>query len=312
MLPAAKRQRQDDGLVSAHAPAYGHPRHMNYAPVHPACLVQPQWSLGPPPMMHAPPMAHGLPDAAFVPPQPPQQPVHPAAQHATDLWIAKIGSLDVSVVRELLLWGTTYDRPLCEAVGLEYGRHCEEERVRQQREATRVISFDYLSKSAWHALNTKYASSSGSEEYESSWDAKQEVTDAIEAIREQVKPESSFGTKKNALETLRKIGKSICLAPDTLGHEVVKQFQSDDCLEDAMKEILQTMTAEERIDIAKSTDAKGQFMDKMDELVGLADGYCIFEALTEIVRMLEGGAEDSESGSGGDESEAEDGDAHDD
>jgi hypothetical protein len=89
----------------------------------------------------------------------------------------------------------------------------------------------------------------------------------VKSIRRQAHADTSFGTRKSALETLRKIGKSIVLAPSTLGHEVLKQMQEDATLPEAMLAILASMTVEERLAAAHSADEKGSLLQKMQEFL---------------------------------------------
>ena len=53
---------------------------------------------------------------------------------------------------------------------------------------------------------------SGSHAYDMSGDAEEEICGYISSIRKECLASSSFETKKNALEALRKIGKSLCLS----------------------------------------------------------------------------------------------------
>lgn len=151
-----------------------------------------------------------------------------------------------------------------------------------------VIDFSNYSGSAWYALNKKYKSSKGSVEYENSWAAVSEVKDCVESIRRQaIVLDSSFGTKKSALETLRKIGKSVTLAPSRLGSEVIKQFQYEDCVEDTMKAILLGISEDDIKKVAQAADEKGMFVDKVDELQASAAGLCIMEGLEEVLNILD-------------------------
>ena len=82
------------------------------------------------------------------------------------------------------------------------------------REQKKTINFDHYSKSVWKELNIRHARKSGSHQYEAAGDAYNCALEAISDIEGKVKPHSSFQTKKSAMETLRKIGKTICLADD--------------------------------------------------------------------------------------------------
>jgi hypothetical protein len=148
----------------------------------------------------------------------------------------------------------------------------------------RAIDFDHYSKSAWKALNVTYARLSGSNQYEIAGEAMSQITDCIEAINKATPEHASFGTKKSALETLRKIGKSIALGnADVLGHEVQKQFQWDHSLETTMLRIAESMSVEER-----NKFMTAEFEDKLLELERLGDDHCIFESLKDVRLALLG------------------------
>ncbi|MCJ1391275.1 hypothetical protein MMC18_004138 [Xylographa bjoerkii] len=168
------------------------------------------------------------------------------------------------------------------------------ERVTAQNDAhaesARVIDFDHYSKTAWRAINLQYKSMKGSYQYNASCGVQDDVVGCIEDIRKQCPAGVSYGTKKSALETLRKIGKTVCLSGgDVIGHEVQKGFHMETCLEDTM----------------------GTLGGRMEELVELSKGHCVFETLDEVVALLEGTkgeprtSEDSDDDEEGSENESE-------
>ena len=134
-----------------------------------------------------------------------------------------------------------------------------------------------------------YSRLSGSKQYDASFDASASVVGCINQIVKRSPKEASLGTKKSALETLRKIGKSICLSgTSTLGHEVRKTFQYDTCLTDAMYNILKTMSVEEREkELMHAPEGEKNWYEKVCELVKLAKGYCVFEGLADVVEIVE-------------------------
>ncbi|TID18417.1 hypothetical protein E2P81_ATG06340 [Venturia nashicola] len=85
-----------------------------------------------------------------------------------------------------------------------------------------------------------------SEQYEPSFEVAYAVEREIESIAHQVKEDSSWGTKKSAMETMRNIAKTICLSGDCNGSEVRKQFQHGDALTEAMLHVLVCMSTDER------------------------------------------------------------------
>jgi len=166
------------------------------------------------------------------------------------------------------------------------------------REARRVINFDPYSKSVWHSLNRQYSSMRGSKQYDIAFDVADGIQNTIKKISDEAsKPHASYGTKKSGMETLRKIGKTICLSStDVVGHEVQKQFGFDDSLECAMMDILTSMTGLERETLASENDGRSSFLQKMEELRDLAAEYCLFEKMEDAIIILanEGSGEEEE------------------
>ena len=178
-------------------------------------------------------------------------------------------------------------------------------------ERARVISFDYLSKSAWKTLNVEYSRLSGSHQYQKAGEAEREVARCIKTIRRGCPIEASLGTKRNGLETLRKIGKSICLSSiDVLGHEVQKSFQYNNILDKAMRKIAKSLSKEERETIAFGGSAD-KWIEKLEELEKLSKDRCLFEGLKEVVGIFKGKEEvgEDEGPDTSDESEDEELDA---
>ncbi|MCJ1384528.1 hypothetical protein MMC17_007645 [Xylographa soralifera] len=122
------------------------------------------------------------------------------------------------------------------------------ERVKAKSNAlptsAKVIDFDHYSKTAWRAINTQYKSIKG----------------CIMDIRKKCPAGASYGTKKSALETLRKIGKTVCMS----GGDVIGSEGERDVI------------------------VKGDFGVKLEELAELSKDYCVFEKLDEVLALLEG------------------------
>lgn len=145
-------------------------------------------------------------------------------------------------------------------------------------------------------LNIEHRHGSGSSQYKGAGPAYNYVVSVIDTIRNRATPESSLGTRISALETLRKIGKSIAMSgTDTLGHEVIKSFQQTNCFEEAMRDILETMNEE-----AIVTAMSEEFIDKLAELVRLGEYQCIFEGLSEILQVYFRNRQDTQSESSSD------------
>jgi hypothetical protein len=148
-------------------------------------------------------------------------------------------------------------------------------------ESRKVINFDHYSKTLWRAINSSYHLK-GSYQVEAAGGIIRQVQDCINKIDKGAGDMASFGTKKSAVETLRKIGKSVCLTREVIGKEVRQEYQSGRGVDGVMLRILGGMTAEERASIGT------EFVDKCGELWAEAQGYCIFGKMPQVIAMLVG------------------------
>jgi hypothetical protein len=174
-------------------------------------------------------------------------------------------------------------------------------------DAAKVINFDQYSKSAWYILNVKYSRISGSKQCEVAGDAFREIQDTLRTIEDLAPAHASFGTKKSALETLRKIGKSICLGrTDVLGSEMIKSFQSDGAFVSIMLKIACSLSDEDKTRMM----ADEEFESKLTELEILSKNQYVFEDLYtvrfELLSGLEEGGEDEEGEGDGEEDDNDD------
>jgi len=78
------------------------------------------------------------------------------------------------------------------------------------RQSTRIINFDHNSDSVWHEL-LQGRGLTGSRQYDLGGDVVASIAGTTTKILERTPAHASFETKKSALETLRKMGKSIAL-----------------------------------------------------------------------------------------------------
>ena len=153
-------------------------------------------------------------------------------------------------------------------------------------ESAKVIDFDFQSKVAWHALNNPRDKRNGSRGYEAGIDAAMTVSQIIATIREQTPTHASFGTKKSALVTLRKIGKSIALGGrhDEFGSQVIKTLNNqNNHLEAAMLEIVGAMTEEEKAKM----HADKEWIEKVEELMEHGEDIDMFETLRTMLELLD-------------------------
>ena len=116
-----------------------------------------------------------------------------------DYYKSIIDTFDEETVREVLLATACY---YPDAAALIVRRR--DSILRE--ESAKVIDFDFQSKVAWHALNNPRDRRNGSRGYDAGIDAGISVSQTIAKIREQTPAHASFGNKKSALVTLRKIG----------------------------------------------------------------------------------------------------------
>ena len=150
-------------------------------------------------------------------------------------------------------------------------------------ERSKVVEFDHLSKAAWKEINVKYSGLNGTRQYEGAGEAYRQVREYLEEIQQGCPPTASFKTKQNALETCRKIGKTIALSGgDTCPREVQKLFGTDETLPTVMMKIAQSLREEERASIMDNG-----WGEKLEELVDLSKGYYLFESLPELLALMD-------------------------
>ncbi|KAF3007933.1 hypothetical protein E8E13_011228 [Curvularia kusanoi] len=97
---------------------------------------------------------------------------------------------------------------------------------------------------------------------------------------------ASWVTKFRALEALMHIGVIICDGRDTMGHEIRKRFQNDCALEDAMSDIVGTLTPKERGHVCRMYSGQSRFGDTMKHFRRLSAGHRLFPDLQSLVDCL--------------------------
>jgi hypothetical protein len=144
------------------------------------------------------------------------------------------------------------------------------------------VNFDHYSKECWYTLNKKYARLRPGQQYGMMGDIMGELSEARTAIMEKAGPETKFETRRNALEVLRKICKSIMLCDEQqIRHELMKDGMVLGEFAESMVELAKGMTMEER----ERYKEEGLY-EKLVELQGdcesidmeeLADVYAVFD-----------------------------------
>ena len=122
------------------------------------------------------------------------------------------------------------------------------------------------------------------------------IGEMLDSILDRTDENSSYGTKKSAIETMRKILKSVLLAEDVIGREVRNSCYGWDA---KFVEVIEAFDSNELERLVTEDD--GQWLEKVRELVKLANDYCILGKLKDGLAMLEGEYEEDE-----DEDESED------
>ena len=183
-----------------------------------------------------------------------------------------VGSLDPKTIAQLLIAAAKNYPNVALLVRQEVDRTAAAERAK-------VLDLDYLSKSVWKTLNVTYERLRDSHAYEMSGQAENEIEDCIENIRRSCPKTASFKTKENALETLRKIGKSICLSVGVVGREIRKSCGRGTTLTSTILGIAESLTDQEMESLRPWCN------DKLVELQGIANAYCIFEDLGEVIHL---------------------------
>ena len=107
----------------------------------------------------------------------------------------------------------------------------------------------------------------------------------IGSIRKQTLAHSSFGTKKSALVTLRKIGKSTVLngACDEFASEVLNTLHHEEpSLDKAMSEIVDEMSEDEKAKMRSDRE----WVEKVRELIGLGKDHDMYKTLDAMSRKI--------------------------
>jgi hypothetical protein len=197
-----------------------------------------------------------------------------------------VDTLDAATVRSLLLGAAQANEYLASLIREKYD-------ALLRKESSRAINFDWFSKESWKELNVKYDNLGGSKQYDRAGDVSGAIRQNIEHIQHNVGAASSWETKKSALGTLRKIGKSICLSSGVIPKEVRKHLSHDVTLVNAMVYVVQCMKPSER-DMMLEVDCDGtSFENKLIELESLTELF-LFEGLEKVRLMLGTPGEESE------------------
>ncbi|KAK8232484.1 hypothetical protein HDK90DRAFT_467637 [Phyllosticta capitalensis] len=130
---------------------------------------------------------------------------------------------------------------------------------------------------------------SSSRQFDLADDVDESIDNIICSISKKASKYPSYGTRKNAIMTLRKIGKSIALSVGVIPREVRKSYDSSpNNFDDAFLYLAKSFKSWERASILKEQENIGSFEDKLVELIEDSRGYCIFPGLERSLRVLRG------------------------
>lgn len=156
--------------------------------------------------------------------------------------------------------------------------------AKRRAEAECVISFDQLSKTIWRELYVAHAKKKSSTQFDVGFDVAFQIQSTFEDIANRAPRHASYGTKRNAIETMRKICKSILLMDGSELQKIV--WQNIDELDGLMMRVLEGFEQEELARLVNE-EFEGQWLDKLQELIKLSEGSCILEGLPAILAVCE-------------------------
>lgn len=150
--------------------------------------------------------------------------------------------------------------------------------------ASKTVSFVHYSNSVWHTLNSKqHLDQVEGRRYADK--AVQKVANDILSVASQVRRESSLVTKRNALETLRKIGRSICLAMGVVGERVKDVLGSDKTFVDAMIKVADSFTEDDQRTLWAGGSGT-EIVNRLEQLDELRRCYRVFDGLGVVLELL--------------------------
>ncbi|KAI4721881.1 hypothetical protein E4T48_01786 [Aureobasidium sp. EXF-10727] len=159
--------------------------------------------------------------------------------------------------------------------------------------ASKSVNFVQYSNSVWHTLNAKqHLHTDKSRQH--ALQAVQRIANDISSITAQIHRTSTLATKKNALEALRKIGRSICLATGEVGERVRNVLGSDKIFVDAMVKVAASFTETDRR-ILWAGGSGAEIVKRLDQLDELRRCHGVFDGMDGVSRLLK--KEDSLEGS---------------
>ncbi|KAK6909687.1 hypothetical protein L486_00666 [Kwoniella mangroviensis CBS 10435] len=161
--------------------------------------------------------------------------------------------------------------------------------IEDQRRKAPPKDFDYLSKSCWKELNITHRKLRPSQQYGITGEVAGVIQSAVREITKGCRDSPRSETKLSALETLRKISKSIILCDEReIRKGVMNDDRTPDSLAHAMVEILDGMNEEEMVGLEETETPNG-----IRWLVEEYNKYAI-DCFDQVLDSLDGDGEEDE------------------
>lgn len=153
------------------------------------------------------------------------------------------------------------------------------------------VNFARYSQACWYTLNKKFAKLSSSKQFDVMGEICEDLSCNREAIMDLAGPDTRWETRRNALEVLRKICKSIMLcAQSQIRHEIMKDGMVLGEFAESMMELARGMGKDERVRYEKEgLYAKLRELEELceaDDMVGLQEIYGILEGEEDVEEEL--------------------------
>lgn len=190
---------------------------------------------------------------------------------------AALESFSATELRQLLRLAVQKHPSLASDLILE---HAQQASLR----ASKSVNFVHYSNSVWHTLNAK-ENSDPHKEYQHAVKAVQRTAHDIRSVASQVHRQSTLTTKKNALEALRKVGRSVCLATGLVGEKVKEVLGSDKVFVDAIVKVAESFTEDDRRTLWAGGSGT-EIVKRLDQLDDLRRCYCVFEGFEVVLEVL--------------------------
>ncbi|KAM0813596.1 hypothetical protein AB5N19_13592 [Seiridium cardinale] len=173
-----------------------------------------------------------------------------------------VEALDEETVRHTLIRLASMAPSAQTVIRQAYTQH-----VRDKEKPSEPIDFDQYSKKSWHALHTsdaakRWAALDEVRRISATSRALETVLGHVSEMRSQIRETTPFDAKLNALETMRKILKSVLLGSNELAGAVRSQLARRGGLGDDVVIVLMCMTEDEMIRAGGTADEKGTLAQK--------------------------------------------------